>query len=330
MVKRSISVNARSSSASWCDSYSYFFAQMSVGGLFRFISKPISRWAFKKGDQYFQFYVFYFSQKYIIKYLRKRQKLGLEDVRSMDLDEISSIGVSIADYSQSVVLGKEKITRTHLYNKCCEIDDTLNLQELADFAYKLHKKATERHGIVKAKVREYWLLRAPRLILVFIFLLILVFLIDYLHLRPEMTRVDIQVRFIGSASALFFSLFMVYYRLPDSIASSVAQVMHETYVNTKKSTLKQHKKKDKNKDKDNDGSTNNSINNSNHGNNDGSSSSSEDLEENSSLNVTNTIGYVAENKENVYMFGAVDGLDNTDDGDNTTIDVNVADGSILL
>lgn len=301
---------------------------MSVGGLFRFLSKPISRWSFKKGDEYFKFYVYLFTQKYVVKYLRKRQKLGLVDVSSLDLDQISSIGISIADYSQNVILSGEKITRTHIYNQCCDISDSLEVQDLADFAYKLHKAASDRHGIVKAKVREYWLLRSPRLIIVFAFLLVLVFLLDYFYFRPNMTRVDIQTRFIGSSAALFFSLFMVYYRLPDSIASSVAQVMHGCYVDTKKSLSKRHK----NKNQSNNIDINSNSSSHSHSNDCNSSDSNSDVEDKGKHHFSRN-NYMT---GNVYMFNELnvvsgpDGGDSDGDKDDSGVDINTVDGSMLL
>ena len=90
-------------------------------------------------------------------------------------------------------------------------------------------------GLDHSKVREYWLKRGPRIFISSIVLLFANYIL-YIYLKKIDTETNIYLIIINII-ALILSIYMLYYRLPDSIESAVARTSHDYYVKVKNNFL---------------------------------------------------------------------------------------------
>jgi hypothetical protein len=111
-----------------------------------------------------------------------------------------------------------------------DIPDTF-YESVSTYSVGLHSKALENYGLSHAKVREYWLYRGPRIIGTFLLFLCGNLLIQIFVFG--ITNAQIQSQIAVSSLALFTALIMLYYRLPDSIASGISRSAHDHYVASK-------------------------------------------------------------------------------------------------
>jgi len=198
----------------------------------RIISKPFYRWAFRQGRRFTDDSIDYFTRKYMIKYLRKRQKLGIDkNIEKLVDREL----LSIVDTAMTALTKKEPVAEA-LNTTYVGMPDTLQ-HALAQFAKGLHEAGRTNIGLSHAKVREYWIYRGPRWLFVTLSLISSVFLVDELIKAPS--HKDRTARLVTSTLAMTTACIMLYFRLPDSIRSGVCRSAHDYYVRTKKILTKE-------------------------------------------------------------------------------------------
>ena len=102
---------------------------------------------------------------------------------------------------------------------------------------ELFKRALEfdlvaEKNIAHSKVREYWLLRGPRMfILTFIYICINLSCSEAFKLKPEPDRLYIACT---SSILLFISGYMLFFRLHDAIHASMMRIGHRHYTEWKR------------------------------------------------------------------------------------------------
>jgi hypothetical protein len=169
-------------------------------GKYRFLSKPIKRLIFKYADSISDQWSLYVYNKYILKYIRKLNKKN---------------GMVIFD--ESVAYKYEQFN---------------SIPGLLDFEQKLKESLDNEKGLAHAKAREYWIRRGPRLFCV-LFLTILI-TIGLAEIVKTPTVNDRLFTGIVSINMILLSLYMLFQRLPDSIASSMLRIGHDNYKTWKK------------------------------------------------------------------------------------------------
>ena len=90
-------------------------------------------------------------------------------------------------------------------------------------------------GLDHSKVREYWLRRGPRIFIISIILLISNYVL-YIYFKKIDKNTNNYLILINIIT-LLLSLYMLYYRLPDSIESAIARTTHDYYVKYKKNII---------------------------------------------------------------------------------------------
>lgn len=163
--------------------------------IFRCIIKPFKRWEFNRAKLYTYYYIQIYNKKYIIKYLNKRKKIA----------KLKS--------DKNLILLIDKLAHNDLLIKL-ENDDNLN---------NINKKDL---GLDHSKVREYLLKRGPKIFIKSIILLTSNYVL-YIYFKEIDFKTNIYL------IALLLSLYMLYYRLPDSIESAIARTTHDYYVKNK-------------------------------------------------------------------------------------------------
>jgi len=164
--------------------------------------KPIKRWMFAKGCMHTQLYSKRAFEKYIQKYIRKRTKLGLPPYSASETELIVGL-------------------------KQHRVESRIS-PELQTYAVKLETAIASNVGLDHSKTREYWLLRGPRVLttaLVFIS-----FSIGLKEILIVQTCQDRIHHVILSISAILVTIYMLYFRLPDSICSAIMRSAHDVYV----------------------------------------------------------------------------------------------------
>ena len=117
-------------------------------------------------------------------------------------------------------------------------------EAFARFAEGLHAATCKNIGLSHAKVREYWIYRGPKWVIITVSLIAALIIVDETLGQP--TAAGRMSRLASATIAMTASCVMLYFKLPDSIRSSVARSAHDYYVETKHTELgrrKSHLKK---------------------------------------------------------------------------------------
>ena len=117
-------------------------------------------------------------------------------------------------------------------------------EAFARFAEGLHAATCKNIGLSHAKVREYWIYRGPKWVIITAGLIAALIIVDETLGQP--TAAERMSRLASATIAMTASCVMLYFKLPDSIRSSVARSAHDYYVETKHTELgrrKSHLKK---------------------------------------------------------------------------------------
>ena len=112
--------------------------------------------------------------------------------------------------------------------------DIYNYEFILDFGnyiVNLNNINKKDLGLDHSKVREYWLKRGPRIFITSIVLLTSNYIL-YVYLKKIDFKTNIYLISINLI-ALLLSIYMLYYRLPDSIESAIARTTHDYYVKNK-------------------------------------------------------------------------------------------------
>ena len=106
----------------------------------------------------------------------------------------------------------------------------------ARFVEGLYEEACKNVGLSHAKVREYWIYRGPKWLLMTICLISGLLAVE--EALGDPTHRERMARLASGVIAMTASCIMLYFKLPDSIRSSVARSTHDFYVAAKKAELK--------------------------------------------------------------------------------------------
>ena len=104
-------------------------------------------------------------------------------------------------------------------------------EAFARFAEGLHAATCKNIGLSHAKVREYWIYRGPKWVIITVSLIAALIIVDETLGQP--TAAGRMSRLASATIAMTASCVMLYFKLPDSIRSSVARSAHDYYVETK-------------------------------------------------------------------------------------------------
>ena len=164
-------------------------------GRFRFISKPIKRFYFYYADRVADQWSIIVMKKYTNKYIKKRIKLGLDNEEIIETFNLS------------------------------------NVPGLDEFLNNLQIELDREKSLAHCKVREYWLRRGPRLIIV-LFLTILITLgLAYWLIDTNINDQILSV--LVGINMMLFNLYMLYQRLIDAISGAMMRIGHKNYTNWK-------------------------------------------------------------------------------------------------
>eukprot|EP00519_Triparma_laevis_P013202 CAMPEP_0182490646 /NCGR_PEP_ID=MMETSP1321-20130603/434_1 /TAXON_ID=91990 /ORGANISM="Bolidomonas sp., Strain RCC1657" /LENGTH=264 /DNA_ID=CAMNT_0024692867 /DNA_START=280 /DNA_END=1074 /DNA_ORIENTATION=- len=105
------------------------------------------------------------------------------------------------------------------------------LKAVSNYALSLHKCCIKNVGLDHGKVKEYWLNRGPRMAATMLVYTGYSFLIT--ELTGSMNFSDRLRTILIAGMAVLVAFFMLYYRLPDAISSSICRSAHDFYVETK-------------------------------------------------------------------------------------------------
>ncbi len=130
-----------------------------------------------------------------------------------------------------------KLINNYLINNTNILDiyDYRLIYNYSDYIIQLKIINEKDVGLDHSKVREYWLKRGPRILISSIILLLSNYIL-YIYLKEIDSKTNIYLIIINIV-ALFLSIYMLYYRLHDSIESAVARTSHDYYVKVKKKLL---------------------------------------------------------------------------------------------
>jgi len=207
--------------------------------MFRFVTKPFKRWAFNRANKYTIYYINIYNKKYIIKYLKKIKKIAIKKNNYLEIDLINKLNneelLELIVKNKNIDLNETlKIINNYLINNSNILDiyNYILIYNFADYIIELKKFNEKDIGLDHSKVREYWLKRGPRIFISSIVLLLSNYIL-YIYLKKIDIKTNIYLVIINLI-ALFLSIYMLYYRLPDSIESAVARTSHDYYVKIKK------------------------------------------------------------------------------------------------
>mmetsp|Transcript_46794 Transcript_46794/g.73250 ORF Transcript_46794/g.73250 Transcript_46794/m.73250 type:complete len:156 (-) Transcript_46794:338-805(-) len=100
-------------------------------------------------------------------------------------------------------------------------------QEVVEYAVGLGEATDKNIGLDHSKVREYWLLRGPRL--AWTAVIFFTFSLVCQELLKKNLATDRLYMVVVSVVALMIALYMLYWRLPDAIEGSVLRAAHDYY-----------------------------------------------------------------------------------------------------
>jgi len=187
--------------------------------MLRNLQKPLYRWAFRQGDNITRKAIRRFTRKYTIKFMRKRRKMEIEVIEDQAIQDA-------ADNLIRVLMDGADGT---------DVDDVHS--DVVTYAKELLKVARTNEGLAHSKVREYWLYRGPRYSGMFLVFTVVCSVVQNFVNKPEVHQRMSQG--IIWVLALGMYMFMLYFRLPDSIYAAVSRSTHDFYVSAKKKLKKQ-------------------------------------------------------------------------------------------
>ena len=166
-------------------------------GKCRCISKPIKRFCFSYADKIADKWCLIVIKKYTHKYINKRNKLGLDN--------------NIYDLTERI--------------------EPSNVPGLNDFVNNLQIDLNHEKSLAHCKVREYWLRRGPRLIIVLLITILItiglaIWLIDT-------TINDHILSILIGINLILFNIYMLYQRLIDAISGAMMRIGHDHYTKWK-------------------------------------------------------------------------------------------------
>ena len=208
--------------------------------IFRFITKPFKRWAFNKAKLYTFYYIKVYKKKYTIKFLNKRKKIAK---LKCDTKIILLIDKLMNDDLLSTIQNNDnidellKIINNHLISNTNILDiyDYELILNFSNYIINLNYIIKKDIGLDHSKVREYWLKRGPRILITFIILLVSNYIL-YVYLKKIDNKTNLYLILINTI-ALSLSIYMLYFRLQDSIESAIARTTHDYYVKYKNELL---------------------------------------------------------------------------------------------
>lgn len=163
-------------------------------GRFRWLTKPTKRYFFAYADKVSNKWVDIVSKKYTLKYINKINKIKNDfsiDAESLEPSEYYLIpGLDIYREKLIEILDNEK-------------------------------------GLGHSKVREYWLRRGPRLLL--ILLLTISITIGFAELLLDVSYEEHMYSVLVGINMLLYRIYMLYERLIDSIAGNMMRKGHDHY-----------------------------------------------------------------------------------------------------
>ena len=156
-------------------------------GRCRCLSKPIKRFFFAYADKISEKWILIVSRKYTLKYINKLNKLNYE-----------------LDSSQY----------HHNYG-------------LIKYTNNLNSALNREKSLAHSKVREYWLRRGPRLLIVLIFTILIT--VGLAELLVDVTYEEHIYSMLVGINMFLFSIYMLYQRLTDSISGTMMKIGHDHY-----------------------------------------------------------------------------------------------------
>jgi len=210
--------------------------------MFRNLIKPLKRWAFRKAKKYTYYYINIYNKKYIIKYLKKKNKIAILKNNTNHIyliNKLHNIELinNINNYNNfDNITEILKIINNYLLNSSNMLYyDYEIIYDFAIYIYYLKELNKKDIGLDHSKVREYWLRRGPRIFIISIILLISNYVL-YIYFKKIDKNTNNYLILINIIT-LLLSLYMLYYRLPDSIESAIARTTHDYYVKYKKNII---------------------------------------------------------------------------------------------
>ncbi len=161
-------------------------------GKFRCLSKPTKRFFFSFADKVSEKWIEIVSKKYILKFVNKIHKLNnIDTIENLDLINLN------------------------------------NYQFINDYTDNLKLKLYNEKGLGHGKVREYWLRRGPRLLLILTITIVLTIILAIFVTNSNKNEL-INYIIIG-VNMIVFNIYMLYQRLIDSISGSMMRIGHDHY-----------------------------------------------------------------------------------------------------
>ena len=164
-------------------------------GFFRCISKPIKRFLFYYADLVADKWANNVVEKYTKKFTKKRIKLNIDN----------------------------------------ELTQTSDVPGLNIFLINLKNDLNTEKGLAHAKVREYWLRRGPRLIIVLFLTIIITLGLAYILI--EQSSNDQILSVLIGVNMIIFNIYLLYQRLIDAISGAMMRIGHDHYTRWKTEIL---------------------------------------------------------------------------------------------
>ena len=232
--------------------------------------KPFKRWAFRQGRHFTRGAANAFMEKYLLKWLGKREKVAIRRSKHTEfagaslqrelakaLTKLLAISPPMTENATNIdceaALLSAEPKLTNLRAAAIEACEQIMVQrqargawgpaveQLVDYALGLRAAISDHAGYDHGKVREYWLLRGPRMVAVLLIVLVVATTCEELLFDHKGGARAMQMRLIiaacGAAALLVSSLFMLYRRVPDAIYGVVSRSAHDYYVSTKRASL---------------------------------------------------------------------------------------------
>jgi hypothetical protein len=162
-------------------------------GMLRCLSKPIKRYFFSYADKISDNWILIVSNKYVTKYIRK--------------------------------LNKDTTTESYDSSQYNHRIDLINFKN--NLEYDLYKEK----GLAHSKVREYWLRRGPRLLI--LLLITILITIGLAACLLDRSINDYIFSILVGINLILCSFYMLYQRLIDSISGAMMRIGHDHYTEWK-------------------------------------------------------------------------------------------------
>jgi hypothetical protein len=186
-------------------------------GYFRCLSKPCKRFYFSHADKIADKWIVIVSDKYVQKYINKLNKNHRETNNiENDINDDNSYLEKDSDLEEDEEYPTDVVVLE--YNL---------IPGLEYYYHKLKNKLEEERGLAHSKVREYWLRRGPRLLIVLLITLAVTIILSELLL--ERTWNDHLFSMLVGLNLILCSLYMLYQRLNDSISGAMMRIGHDHY-----------------------------------------------------------------------------------------------------